>query len=502
MFTGRKPVYKDKDGRYFIEADPASFKAILHFLIYDELPFQDPGNSGSRGFGHFGRGQGLFGSFASFTARDIELLYKDSLNLGLKTLSEALFLFEPNFVNSKMDDYRQTIRGYDKTIAAILDIVPAETLFHKTEFTIRIRQDLQTIDDEKCCEHDCKTSLPTNFSFSGQQYSRNVNAIVKVSFEVNSTVLSAFVIDFQKRGYIVQGELAECGFECKKDEVKQSKYVVFGSKRRYCCTEELFLLHFKWEVDTHFTFGAKNAIFGQAPENKGFSFGAPEQKQNSNVGLFGGFGASQQQNFGSGFGSGQTAATFGSPQQQLPSTDSFNFGGGQGKGFWSNTQQSGFGFIGQGHSVDKGTGQQQNQQQQQQSLFSKAPNPQGPSLFGSSAFNNQESATAAAKNAFGGNQQSLFGQAQNVQQKGSSGPFSFGSPKSSSGQPIFGKSPNTDQPLFGGKPVFRSNFASVNPQQIRVTVSPDDVNALKASADNKTEVTSGKPAFNFNSSNQ
>lgn len=498
MFTGRSPVYKDKDGRYFIEADPTSFRAILHFLLYDELPFKDTGFSPAAG--HHGGG-GLFGGFSgssNINTRNIEMLYKDSVNLGLKRLSEAMKLFQANFMNSKMDEYRLKIRGYDKTMAAILDIIPAESLFHKTEYTVRIKQDLQTIEEQKCCEHDCKTLTPR--LFNGQQYVRNINAIVKVQFEVNPTILSAFAIDFQNRGYTVQGSLEMCVFECKKD-VKQSRYIVFDTHKLNCCTEELFLLNFKWDMDTHVVkqqgiFGTKNAAFNQVAQNTGFSFGGKEQNQQSNAGLF---GSVQQSNIGSkspqpennvsGFGK---ATGFGSVLQPASftagNTGFTNFGGTPQQGAESGNQQ--LGLFGQSQSFGKVS-----EPEQQQPLFGQPSQQQGSNLFGSSAFNSQQSTAEAGKNVFGRNQNLTFGQ---MHQKGSPSSFSFGTPpqkqSTNCGPSFFGKSPSKDQSVFGGKPVFQSSFGFGSPQQQTVTVSPGPSNAKKTTADDKPEGLFGKPS--------
>jgi hypothetical protein len=239
---------------------------------------------------------------------------------------------------------------------------------------------------------------------------------VKVQFEVNPTILSAFAIDFQNRGYTVQGSLEMCVFECKKD-VKQSRYIVFGTHKLNCCTEELFLLNFKWDMDTHVVkqqgiFGMKNAAFKEVAQNTGFSFGGKEQNQQSNAGLFGsaqqsniGSKSPQPQNNGSGFGK---ATGFGSVLQPASftagNTDFINFGGTPQQGAESGNQQ--VGLFGQGQS---------------------------------------------------------FGQ---MQQKGS--PFSFGpTPQKQStnfGPSFFGKSPSKDHSVFGGKPVFQGSTVFGSPQ--------------------------------------
>ncbi|XP_045201201.1 ATP-dependent RNA helicase glh-4-like [Mercenaria mercenaria] len=550
MFTGRHPVYKDKDDRYFIEANGITFKAILDFLLYDELPFQETSKTahghfgGGFGFGGAHRRPGLFGSsIAQYSATEIELLYRDSKNLGLKSLTRALEQFQPNVVNNKMDIYRKSIRGYDNAMAAILDVIPAESLFHKTEFTLRIKQDLQTTDEEKCCEHECKI-IPCN-SFQHPYYF-SIDAIVKVPFEVNPTVLSALTIDLQKRGYIVQGQMTICGFECKK-EVKQSKYIVFGGQRKNCCAEELFLLSFKWDTEADVVthpglFGTKHTkggqqgqgnLFGQQ-QNTGFSFGAAPQNQ-TGPGLFGGsqqgnvgqnqafgFGATQQPGSnvqGSAFPFVQQGTGFASTQQQAPLTKggSIDFGGGQmGSGFDAGQQS---GPFAQGNSFGTNTGQQP------QSVFGQPPQQndtswgssqiqkqQGSSLFGSSAFKQQsvtsnQNVFCAYPTIFSGKPNKSFGQAQNVQQKGGTGVFSFSSPQKQqtasfaakasefqqSSQSLFGSPPNKAQHVFGGKPTFESKFGTLNLPQTTVTVKPDQSSGTESSADDKNKMMFGKP---------
>ena len=41
MFTGQHPITKDKDGRYFIDANPEVFSYILDFLRLEEFPPPD-----------------------------------------------------------------------------------------------------------------------------------------------------------------------------------------------------------------------------------------------------------------------------------------------------------------------------------------------------------------------------------------------------------------------------------------------------------------------------
>ncbi|XP_053404963.1 uncharacterized protein LOC128558774 [Mercenaria mercenaria] len=356
-----------------------------------------------------------------------------------------------------MDKYRKSIRDYNDAMAVILDIIPAESLFHKTNLTLRIKQALQTTDEEKCCEHECRIIHWASFQ---QPYYLSIEAIVKVPFEVNPTVLSALTIDLQKRGFIVQGQMTICGFECKK-EVKQSKFIVFGGQRNNCCAEELFLLTFKWDTEAdvvthpglfgtkHTKVGQQASLFGEQ-QNTGFSLGAAPQNQTGS-GLFGG---NQQGHFGQhqafGFGAPQQAESnvqgstfpfvqqetgFGSTQQQFPLTKrgSFGFGGGQmGSGFDAGQQS---GPFAQGNSFGTNTGQQQQSVfgqplQQNDSLWgsSQIQTQQGSNLFGLSAFSKQQSVTSN-QNVFSANHSIFcgkpksFGQAQNMQQKVGTGVF-------------------------------------------------------------------------------
>lgn len=497
MFTGQLPVYKDRDDRYFIEADGFTFKAILHYLRYDELPFQEAGNYPQNGavfgFGRVDNGGnrqgGLFGDRKSgYTARNIEMMYHDALNLGLSKLAKHLEKFQPNFVNIKMDEYRKSVRGYDECFAKLLNIIPAECLFHKTEFTIRIKQDLQTIEEEKCCEHECKMMPGSSF---GQPYYTTIDAEVRVRFEVNPTVLSALAIDFQQRGYLVQGRMTVCEFSCKK-EVKQSRFIVFSGQARKCCAEELFLLTFKWDTEAAFVnhpgfFGTKQfgrkamtgGLFG-AQQSEEFSFGTSAQKQTGS-GLFGGgqqggfgpaqtpvFGQDQSSGFGqaqpSSFGQGMTSSFgevqttgFHFGQQQGSSTQANPFGFGTAKqGSLGQTGGFGLSFAQQQQSAANIQSPEEQQQLSKQNTFSFASTTsqqQGSGIFSPPKFSfGQHTGQQKGSGLFGSSafsQQSTNSGLSGGTSVGSTGGFRFSSPPLSSSS--LNLQPQKQQSAFSGK---------------------------------------------------
>ncbi|KAH3806694.1 uncharacterized protein LOC127833671 [Dreissena polymorpha] len=499
MFTGGQPVHKSKEGRYFLDVDGPTFKTVLEYLKFGTFPTLSTNRSSS---GIFGGEQFL--SYKNFD--EVKAIYRTASSLKLGQLTEFLENCFPVYVDVKLEKYRTSTVGYFESLAQVLATIPPQSLLLQRHFSVRLVNNSDFKITPACCEHVCqyneKTTTTAGFGgFGGQTVSSySVDVVVKVAVEVDCTLLSFLCYDLAERGFDVQGRESSCYNVCSK------RQNVFGGsviRNTQCCRQELFILHFRWQLHTAtvarqpgltFGFGQQpvtGSCFGQAqitqsPQGFGFGSGPDQQGGGSSSFGFGQAQPTQSPHGGPGF-------TFGSVQQpttgglfgQVQTTQSqqgFGFGSGsspQGSGsssfgFGRQNPVAGFGqpqttsscfgagktrefSLSQNVAVSKGFGQSD----PVDSVTQTATGTQKSGLFGTSQPG--PFGTPAPKiftgfgiSSFGGTPKSasVFTDTKQETQKQTLPSASFGSP-SPQMESLFGKSP-TSSNVFGGKAVFHN----------------------------------------------
>ncbi|XP_041365801.1 BTB/POZ domain-containing protein KCTD7-like isoform X2 [Gigantopelta aegis] len=92
MFSGNYQVQRDKDGRYFVDADGDNFEHILRYLRFADLPPPD----------------------------SMEKVYKDAVFFGLTELAEELERYPPIMSRIMKEKFRSRFTGYHEAFNEII----------------------------------------------------------------------------------------------------------------------------------------------------------------------------------------------------------------------------------------------------------------------------------------------------------------------------------------------------------------------------------------------
>lgn len=403
MFTGRSDIFKDKDGRYFIDADWKIFKYILEYL-----------KNGDQFDVSYAR-EGLFGNksevrFGAVEPDMMATLHREAKQFGIKSLVEKLERHQSLFTKKKIEEFKNKVPFFDETVDKILDVLTGEALLSYDSMTIQLCPDAQG-DRSQCCEHTCCARISTSvgFGFTSMQYQElQVDTKIQVSYKVTVPILKSICMDLIARGFSVNGRVERCSHACKRPYSTQGGFS-FSSNS---CSEVLYLLRITWHIFA--IQSSRQSLFGENnhQQSAGFCFGKAAAQS---TGLF---GTSAEQ---PAFGQSETSV-FGSPQNTQNSFSGFKTTNANTSGVFG-SQKVSFGFGSpSGFSSNKNA-------QGTQGGFGNAP----VFSFGCSPQNSTAKGNVPSTTSGGG----LFG----------SSPFSSSS---------FGSSP------FGSPPQNNQNFVSGN----------------------------------------
>ncbi|XP_052215971.1 BTB/POZ domain-containing protein KCTD7-like [Dreissena polymorpha] len=276
MFTGEQPVYKNKEGRYFLNVDGLTFKTVLEYLKFGTFRLLSTSKSW---------GGGLFGG--EFSKIEIKTIYLTASSLKLGQLMEFLENCFPVYADVKLEEYRTSTVGYFESLAQVLASIPPQSLLLQRHFSVRLVNNSDVKSTPACCEHVCQYNVKSSALFGGTVVSSySVDVLVKVAVEVDCTLLSILCYDLAERGFDVEGRESSCYYVCSK-----RSNAFGGTHNTQCCRQELFILHFRVHLPTAIvalqddTFGSvqhasTGGCFGQAQPAQNF-FGQAEQTQSS-----------------------------------------------------------------------------------------------------------------------------------------------------------------------------------------------------------------------------
>ena len=481
MFTGKLPVYKDKDGRYFLDGDGKLFQYILDYLRTGTFPYEVIPNTGGFGFGGHS-------NFPHGIDKISIALYKEAVLFGLKALEGHLEQYKGMYIEKQLESFRKSKTGYEECMSKVLQAIPVTSMLGNS-YTIVVLKQMTDGQPARHCEHSCAYNYPTENFLRPPQVSSKDLAIVEVPCTIDHTVLNCLYLDLTRIGFNVNCGVSECNFHCEEAPRNVFGSFSFGSRvQRQCCREPVFYIQINWSLapfapvfnNKGFSFGGGQAVstpftgfgtpaqtgcFGNPQNNKGG--GSIFGSQQNNTGQSGLFGSQQNSQNTSGFGQsgfgqsavGQEGSLFGSQQSSSGQTSFFGsqpqsqtcFGFGQsrvGAGFGTfGSQQnssgpSGFGSVfgggaktGSDQSSFSFGGQTQNNQssgftfgQKSQSQQSQVEETRRGFSFGSGVFGNP------SKQGFSQEASAQSGESTST---GTARGFSFGTPH------MFGQPPST-----------------------------------------------------------
>lgn len=188
MFSGNYSATKDKDGRYFIDADGENFVYILNYLRYGELP---PASMAST-------------------------VYREAAYFGLSGLVEQLERFPSLLARIHRDSYRQQFPGFQKLVNSVLDIVTDSSTKNKGTssdiiivlFSKEKKPKLPNYEINHTCSHRSMSSW-------------NVSPDVCLGPWGNKTtekeVMNCIAHDFKEKGFVITHDsMGQCNYKCDK----------------------------------------------------------------------------------------------------------------------------------------------------------------------------------------------------------------------------------------------------------------------------------------------
>ncbi|XP_060074309.1 BTB/POZ domain-containing protein KCTD7-like [Ylistrum balloti] len=212
MFSGNYDVKKDKNGRYFIDADGDTFVHVLNYLRYGELP----------------------------PAQHVHSVYRDAVYFGLIGLTEELERYPSMLSKIQRDAYRTQFPGYQNALVKILDTVTDSNqkiidttsdifivLFAKVK-----KNKLPNFDKNHVCAYKPKNK-------------ENKHADVSLGpWDIptpEKDVMNCITFDLKEQGFIVTHDmLGQCNYMCEKIPGTPGQLLVEN------CCYSMFKITFHW----------------------------------------------------------------------------------------------------------------------------------------------------------------------------------------------------------------------------------------------------------------
>ena len=188
MFSGNYSAVKDKDGRFFIDADGSNFIHILNYLRYGHLPSPDLA----------------------------EIVYKEAVYFGIQELVEQLEKYPAILNKIQRNSFRTNFPGYPECIDLITTLI-SETHTKTTTTEVRVL----VYADEKG-ENNRQVPEGYNFNhicmYSSIFTTKTFTADVKLGpWKVDMSerdVMGCILFDLESQGFVVTlSHIGDCDYK-------------------------------------------------------------------------------------------------------------------------------------------------------------------------------------------------------------------------------------------------------------------------------------------------
>ncbi|KAL4220573.1 hypothetical protein ACF0H5_020971 [Mactra antiquata] len=195
MFSGKYSVIKDKDGRYFIDADGEHFIHILNYLRYGDLP----------------------------PVEIAETVYREAAYFGVHGLVSQLEKFPQILAKIQRNNFRKLFNGYSECLNSIIKTAGEETLSQTSVVKVLIfAKENDTPHEDFNLDHTC-TCLDI-----GENLKTADSSIGPWKIETTEKdVLNCLMFDLQKQGFTVTSRFhGPCTYKIETIQCRKSFYSI------------------------------------------------------------------------------------------------------------------------------------------------------------------------------------------------------------------------------------------------------------------------------------
>lgn len=192
MFSGKYAVVKDKDGRYFIDADGAHFIHILNYLRNGDIP---PANLA-------------------------EVVYREAAYFGIHGLVSALERNPTILGKIQRSNFRKQFSGYSECIESIIKAASKETKSQMSDVKVLIfRKENKPEDKYFDMDHICEGQN------NGKLFECDARLGPWKSKDTEKDVLSCIMYDLECQGFAVTSRFyGPCTYVYESDTCKKVFY--------------------------------------------------------------------------------------------------------------------------------------------------------------------------------------------------------------------------------------------------------------------------------------
>ena len=194
MFSGNYKAIKDKDGRYFIDADGENFTHILNYLRTGDTP----------------------------PPHLAETIYREAAYFGIHGLVSALERHPQILAKIQRSHFRKQFQGYSKCLETILKTASVETKTQTTDVKVLLFQkENQPVDKYFNIEHVCEGRS------DGRLFDCNAKLGPWETKDTEKDVLSCLMYDLESQGFTITSRFfGPCTYEYESDTCKKVFYNV------------------------------------------------------------------------------------------------------------------------------------------------------------------------------------------------------------------------------------------------------------------------------------
>lgn len=192
MFSGNYSAVKDKDGRYFIDADGENFVHILNYLRTGAIP----------------------------PAHLAETVYREAAYFGIHGLVSALERNPKILGKIQRNNFRKKFPGYSECLDAIIRAASAETKSQTSDVRLLLfRKENKPLDKYFDLDHVCEGQN------NGELYECDAKLGPWKSKDTEKDVLSCVMYDLESQGFAVTSRFfGPCTYEYESDACKKTFY--------------------------------------------------------------------------------------------------------------------------------------------------------------------------------------------------------------------------------------------------------------------------------------
>lgn len=199
MFSGKYSVIKDKDGRFFIDADGENFIHILNYLRYGDLP----------------------------PSQIAETVYREAAYFGIYGLVKELEKFPQILAKIQRNNFRNQFPGYSNCLESIIKVAGAESTSQTSDIKVLIyRQEVIPANENFDMNHMCTCKGMKNTVHTPDARLGPWNGT-----STEKDVLNCIVFDLESQGFTVTSRFhGPCTYESES----------------ICCNRSFFNICFHW----------------------------------------------------------------------------------------------------------------------------------------------------------------------------------------------------------------------------------------------------------------